>query len=174
MEKHHARPSETVAAWCWGDVGRVRRRRTSIPRTLQWNEGIVTIAIKLTWCAIDEWKFVFDALSLVFYSTKLRGSSTRWLRLPLSRLGKARTSSAFLSLLHRLHGVSYWKRVSDPLRVFDAYRPPSPFRVKMWIFIFLSCCIKHTVLQVTLKIQFFLAKLVLTRVRDNELSKIVV
>ena len=29
-------------------------------------------------------------------------------------------------------------------------RPPSLFRVKMLIFTFASCCIKHTVLQVTL------------------------
>ena len=81
---------------------------------------------RFMWCAIGERKFVFDALSLVFYGTKLRGSSTH------------------------LHGVSYWNRVSDPLCVFDAYRPPGPFRVKMLIFISASCCIKHTVLQVTL------------------------
>ena len=43
-------------------------------------------------------------------------------------------------------------RVCDPLCVFDAYRPPSLFRVKMLIIISASCCIKHTVLQVSLEI----------------------
>ena len=37
------------------------------------------------------------------------GYGKLWLRLPLSRLGKARTSSTFLSLLHRFPARHPWR-----------------------------------------------------------------
>jgi len=86
--------------------------RTIDGATFDSSRGDVPLACRLR-DLIEGWVIAMQQMHIgdrwEIYIPAEKGYGKFWLRLPLSRLGKARTSSAFLSLLHRFPTRHPWR-----------------------------------------------------------------